>query len=728
VKHEVLIGQTDYTVLVKIRDTAGAAATGLDEADIDIAYARVETDNDVTTADVTPAALTALTDAHTDWGFEEVSATDHPGVYRLDIADAVFASGAWSAVVTVTGTGLDPADLEFVLVAFNPRDGVRLGLTALPNAAADGAGGLPISDAGGLDLDAKVGALTFTVAGKVDANTTHLDDTDLSADGPIPLLGIIDKGTAQAATGTTLQLRAGASFGDSELVGASFMVLGSTQGRWQTRDATANTGATDTVTVDDFTTTPTGTITYIGFGGPPAPVTPPDVNVKRVSDDATAADTLELFAEALDQATGQLDSGSLAAGTITAASIATGAIDADALAADAGTELGTAVWASATRTLTSLAGLTVDTVTTLTNLPAITANWLTAAGIAADAGAEIADAVWEEAIADHEGTVGSVAEALATAGGSGASAADIADAVWEEAIADHEGTVGSVAEALATAGGSGASAADIADAVWDEALAGHAAAGSAGAALSDVPTTAEFEARTIAAASYFDPAVDKVFLGDGAHGGTSAGLTLENVRVAPTSDKEAVKITGYSGGTTSAYRIIAGGKNGILVNATGDDAVHLETSEANSAGLNLVGGASSGGMAGSVIGNITGNLTGNITGNITGDFTGNLSTSLAVLEADTPGRVTKNTALAAFPFKMVLSSDHATAATGLTVTATRSLDGAAFAACANAVSEISNGWYKIDLAAADLNANTVALRFSAATADTVDATIVTQPT
>jgi hypothetical protein len=128
-KQEVLIGQTDYTVLVKIRDTAGAAKTGLTEASIDIAYARVETDNDVTTTDVTPAALSALTDAHTDWGFEEVSATDHPGLYRLDIADAVFASGAWSAVVTVVGTGLDPADMEFVLVPNSPLTGVLLAPT-----------------------------------------------------------------------------------------------------------------------------------------------------------------------------------------------------------------------------------------------------------------------------------------------------------------------------------------------------------------------------------------------------------------------------------------------------------------------------------------------------------------------------------------------------------------------------------------------------------------------
>jgi len=43
---------------------------------------------------------------------------------------------------------------------------------------------------------------------------------------------------------------------------------------------------------------------------------------------------------------------------ITAAAIATGAIDADALAADAGTEIGTAVWATAARTLTAATNVT----------------------------------------------------------------------------------------------------------------------------------------------------------------------------------------------------------------------------------------------------------------------------------------------------------------------------------------------------------------------------------
>jgi hypothetical protein len=108
----------------------------------------------------------------------------------------------------------------------------------------------------------------------------------------------------------------------------------------------------------------------------------------------------------------------VSAGGIAAAAFAAGAIDAAALAADAGTEIATAVWASGTRTLTSLAGLTVDTVTTLTNLPAITANWLTAAGTAADFGAEIADAVWDEALAGHAG-VGSAGAALSAAGSAG---------------------------------------------------------------------------------------------------------------------------------------------------------------------------------------------------------------------------------------------------------------------------------------------------------------------
>jgi hypothetical protein len=103
-------------------------------------------------------------------------------------------------------------------------------------------------------------------------------------------------------------------------------------------------------------------------------------------------------------------------------------------------------------------------------------------------------------------------------------------------------------------------------------------------------------------------------------------------------------------------------------------------------------------------------------------------TATTAIQADLPQRITKNTALSGFTFLMVEDGDHVTPATGLTVTATRSLDGAAFGACANAVSEISNGFYKIDLAAGDLNGNVVALKFSATGADQRSMTLVTQPT
>src|SRR4051812_29093207 len=63
-------------------------------------------------------------------------------------------------------------------------------------------------------------------------------------------------------------------------------------------------------------------------------------------------------------------------------------------------------------------------------------------------------------------------------------------------------------------------------------------------------------------------------------------------------------------------------------------------------------------------------------------------------EAASDARIQKNTAYSNFMFRMTDSTDHVSPKTGLTVTAQRSLDGAAFGACANAVSEVASGWYK----------------------------------
>jgi len=98
---------------------------------------------------VTPVELAALTTAHADGGIIHID----DGLYRVDMPDAAFATGVPEVVFGGSCTGMIVLPVYVALVDYNPEDGVRLGLTALPNAAADAAGGLPISDAGAFDID-----------------------------------------------------------------------------------------------------------------------------------------------------------------------------------------------------------------------------------------------------------------------------------------------------------------------------------------------------------------------------------------------------------------------------------------------------------------------------------------------------------------------------------------------------------------------------------------------
>lgn len=157
--------------------------------------------------------------------------------------------------------------------------------------------------------------------------------------------------------------------------------------------------------------------------------------------------------------------------------------DAMALTSGERTSVATAVWASGTRTLSSFGTLVADIATAVwgatTRLLTAGTNIVLAKGTGVT-GFNDLDAAGVQA------AVGLASANLDTQLGALPTAAENADAVWEEAIADHDGTVGSTAEALsnATGGGGGSpTAADIADAVWDEALADHQDSGSTGEAL-----------------------------------------------------------------------------------------------------------------------------------------------------------------------------------------------------------------------------------------------------
>lgn len=106
----------------------------------------------------------------------------------------------------------------------------------------------------------------------------------------------------------------------------------------------------------------------------------------------------------------------------------------------------------------------------------------------------------------------------------------------------------------------------------------------------------------------------------------------------------------------------------------------------------------------------------------------NLDAQLAAIAAKTanlPEGLKKNTALNNFEFFMADAADHVTGKTGLTVTATRSIDGGAFSACTNTPSEVGSGYYKINLSAADLNGDVVTLRFAATGSDGAGITVKT---
>ena len=159
-------GTTSKIVTVFIQDSSSTTGAGLTDLLFNTAsltgYWIAE--GDATATQITMATMTIGTWA--TGGFIEVDATNLPGVYQVGIPDVVIDNTSEGSVVVMYkgATNMAPCVLEIELDAIDYKDATRLGLTALPNAAADAAGGLAISDAGGLDLDALKTKLDFLPA------------------------------------------------------------------------------------------------------------------------------------------------------------------------------------------------------------------------------------------------------------------------------------------------------------------------------------------------------------------------------------------------------------------------------------------------------------------------------------------------------------------------------------------------------------------------------------
>jgi len=152
-------GSTDQSTVIRIIDsTDGTPENGVehDTDGIDLWYRR----EGATKTSITEAALAALDSAHSDGGIELIG----DGYYRLDLPDAAWAAASDGVAIGGTLTGMIVIGNYHALVDYDPYDAVRMGMTALPNAAANAAGGLPISAGGGLALDTILGRITANVA------------------------------------------------------------------------------------------------------------------------------------------------------------------------------------------------------------------------------------------------------------------------------------------------------------------------------------------------------------------------------------------------------------------------------------------------------------------------------------------------------------------------------------------------------------------------------------
>lgn len=144
-KLSIVAGATSQTVNIFIQDstsTTGAGKTGLvfNTASLIAYYCFPRT----AAVAISLVTLAAVTTAYSSGGFKEISSANMPGVYRLDIPDAALAAanGRFVTIMLSGATGMAPLLLEIELTAWDNQDGVRGGMTAMPNAAAGASGGL----------------------------------------------------------------------------------------------------------------------------------------------------------------------------------------------------------------------------------------------------------------------------------------------------------------------------------------------------------------------------------------------------------------------------------------------------------------------------------------------------------------------------------------------------------------------------------------------------------
>lgn len=436
--------QTLYLVILDSASTTGGRKTGIafNTASLVANYVR----NGAARTAITLATQTA-SGAWSSGGFVEVDATNAPGLYRLDVPDAAFATGVDSVVVTLKGAaGMVGVEEEVQLTAVDLQDSVRAGMTALPNAAAGANGGLPLGDASArVDVGKWLGtAVTAATAGVPDTNAARINNVSASSvttinanQGTTQPVNFTGTGAAALAKSDMVDVAGAAVSTASAQIGVNAVNLG----------GTAQTGRDIGASVLLSAGTGTGQLDFTAG--------------------VVKANLAQILGTALTETAGQIAAAfkqffNIASPTSTANLItAVGSVTGSVASVTGAVGSVTGAVGSVTGSVGSVAagGITASS---------IAADAIGASELAADAVAEIADAVWDEVLSGH---LTATTTGAALNGATAPTAAVVADAVWDEVLSGH---------LTATTTGAALNGAGSAGDPWTTALPGAYGAGTAG--------------------------------------------------------------------------------------------------------------------------------------------------------------------------------------------------------------------------------------------------------
>ena len=110
--------RSEYIYILDITSTSGAGKTGIAYNTSGLSGHYVRSAGSATSISFVAQTATA------DWvsgGFAEVSSTLMPGIYRIDLPDAIFSTGSDKAIVMIRGaSNTVPVSLEYQLVGSDP--------------------------------------------------------------------------------------------------------------------------------------------------------------------------------------------------------------------------------------------------------------------------------------------------------------------------------------------------------------------------------------------------------------------------------------------------------------------------------------------------------------------------------------------------------------------------------------------------------------------------------